>query len=149
VSYRAAMDGWRDPTRWARTGRWALVPIAVLDWFRLVPQGVFVAGFLVAVAGLAGMAAALVVRMLRRSRGAMGLLGVVMLFGGLALFALDPFPASFPLVDAWWPDAVTQPQQVGSAYWQLAALGVVLSGFALLATLLVAALTARPRSTSR
>jgi hypothetical protein len=125
------------------------VPIAVLDWFRLVPQGVFVAGFLVAVAGLAGLAAALVVRMLRRSRGAMAALGVVMLLGGLALFALDPFPGSVPAIDAWWPAAVTPPQQVGSAYWQLAALGVVLSGFALLAALLVASLTTRPRSTSR
>lgn len=135
------MDGWRNPARWARTGRWLLVPIAVLDWFALPTQGVFVAAFLVAVVGLAGIAAALVARMLRGGRGAMAALGIVMLLGGLAVFALDPFPGSFPLVDAWWPDAITQPQHVGSAYWQLAGLGIELCGFGLLATLLVVSLT--------
>ncbi|KQS09985.1 hypothetical protein ASG04_05195 [Curtobacterium sp. Leaf183] len=135
------MDGWRNPVRWARTGRWLLVPIAVLDWFTLVPQGAFVAAFAVAVLGLAAVAAALVVRMLRGRRGAMAALGVVMLLGGLAWFVLDPFPGSFPLIDAWWPDAVTQPQHVGSAYWQLAGLGIELCAFGLLGTLLVAALT--------
>lgn len=135
------MDGWQNPRRWARVGRWLLVPIAVLDWFALPSQGVFVAAFLVAVVGLAGIAAALVVRMLRGSRGAMAALGVVMLLGGLAVFALDPFPGSFPLIDSWWPDAITQPQHVGSAYWQLAGLGIELCGFGLLATLLVVTLT--------
>ncbi|MFJ3384829.1 MULTISPECIES: hypothetical protein [unclassified Curtobacterium] len=140
------MDGWRNPVRWARTGRWLLLPILVLDWFTLVPQGVFVAAFLVAVLGLVGIAAALVARMLRASRGAMAALGVVMLLGGLAVFALDPFPGSFPLIESWWPDAITQPQHVGSAYWQLAGLGIELCGFGLLATLLVVALT-RPSFT--
>ncbi|WP_413600581.1 hypothetical protein [Curtobacterium sp. Curtsp57] len=135
------MDGWRNPTRWARAGRWLLVPIAVLDWFALPAQGVFVAAFLIAVVGLVGIAAALVVRMLRGSRGAMAALGVVMLLGGLAVFGLDPFPGSFPLIDSWWPDAITQPQHVGSAYWQLAGLGIELCGFGLLATLLVVTLT--------
>jgi len=117
------------------------VPIAVLDWFALPAQGVFVTAFLIAVVGLVGIAAALVVRMLRGSRGAMAALGVVMLLGGLAVFGLDPFPGSFPLIDSWWPDAITQPQHVGSAYWQLAGLGIELCGFGLLATLLVVTLT--------
>lgn len=117
------------------------MPIAVLDWFALVPHAVFVVAFAVAVVGLAGIAAALVVRMLGRSRVAMALLGVAMLLGGLVLFGIDPFPGSFPAIDGWWPDVVTQPQRVGSAYWQLAALGVELCGFGLLATLLVASLT--------
>jgi hypothetical protein len=143
------MDGWRNPARWARTGRWLLVPTAVLDWFSLVPQGVFVVAFLVAVAGLVGIAAALVVRMLRGSLGAMAALGVVMLLGGLVVLALDPFPGTFPLIDSWWPEAVTQPQHVGSAYWRLAGLGVELCGFGLLATLLVVALTRPSRSSSR
>lgn len=138
------MDGWRNPARWARTGRWLLVPIAVLDWFTLVPQGVFVAAFAVAVVGLAAVAAALVVRMLRGRRAAMAALGVVMLLGGLAWFALDPFPRSFPLIDAWWPDAITQPQHVASAYWQLVGLGIELCGVGLLGTLLVAALVDPP-----
>lgn len=132
---------WRETTRWARVARWLLVPIAVLDWFTLVPHPVFVVAFVVAVVGLAGIATALVTRMLGRSRVAMGLLGVAMLLGGLALFGLDPFPGSFPLIDGWWPTAITEPQRVGSAYWQLAALGVELCGFGLLATLLVVALT--------
>ncbi|WP_144761009.1 hypothetical protein [Curtobacterium sp. 9128] len=135
------MHAWRNPAHWARTGRWLLVPIAVLDWFALPSQVVFVVAFLVAVVGLAGIAAALVARMLRASRGAMAGLGVAMLLGGLVVFALDPFPGSFPLIDPWWPDAVTQPQHVGSAYWQLAGLGIELCGFGLLATLLVVTLT--------
>ncbi|MBT2502081.1 hypothetical protein [Curtobacterium sp. ISL-83] len=138
------MDGWRNPARWARTGRWLLLPIAVLDWVALTPQTIVVVAFLLAVVGLAGMAAALVVHMLGRSRGAMGGLGVVLLLAGLAVFGLDPFPGSFPLIDSWWPDTITQPQHVGSAYWQLAGLGIELAGFALLATLLVVAATGRP-----
>jgi hypothetical protein len=122
-------------------GRWLLVPIVVLDWFALAPHAVVVTAFVIAVVGLAGIAAALVVRMLGRSRVAMGLLGVALLLGGLVLFGIDPFPGSFPLIDPWWPDVVTQPQRVGSAYWQLLALGVELGGFGLLATLLVVALT--------
>ena len=106
-------------------GRWLLLPIAVLDWVALTPQPVVVIAFLLAVAGMAGMAAALVVRMLHRSRGAMAGLGVTL---------LDPL----------WPDAITHPQVVGSAYWKTAGLGVELAGFALLATLLVAAATGRP-----
>ncbi|MCJ1715276.1 hypothetical protein [Curtobacterium sp. VKM Ac-2922] len=135
------MDGWLAPARWARTGRWLLVPIAVLDWFTLVPQGVFVTVFAVAVVGLAAVAAALVVRMLRGRRTTMAALGALMLLGGLAWFAVDPFPGSFSLIDAWWPDVITQPQHVGSAYWQLAGLGIELCGFGLLGTLLVVALT--------
>ncbi|OIH95504.1 hypothetical protein BIU90_02045 [Curtobacterium sp. MCBA15_001] len=123
------------------------MPIAVLDWFTLVPQGAFVAAFAVAVFGLAAVAAALVVRMLRGRRVVMAALGVVMLLGGLAWFAIDPFPGSFPLIEAWWPDAITQPQHVGSAYWQLAGLGIELCGFGLLGTLLVVALT-RPSGSS-
>lgn len=140
------MDAWRDPARWARTGRWLLLPIAVLDWVALAPQTVVVIAFALAVVGLAGMAAALVVRMLGRSRGAMAAVGVVLLLGGLVVFGLDPFPGSFPLIDGWWPESITQPQRVGSAYWQLAGLGIELAGFALLATLLVVALTGAPRS---
>ncbi|MBO9038256.1 disulfide bond formation protein B [Curtobacterium flaccumfaciens] len=139
------MDGWRNPARWARTGRWLLLPIAVLDWVALAPQTIVVLAFLIAVVGLAGMAAALVVHMLRRSRGAMAGLGVVLLLGGLVVFGLDPFPGSFPLIESWWPESITQPQHVGSAYWQLAGLGIELAGFALLATLLVVALTGTPR----
>ncbi|WIB32795.1 disulfide bond formation protein B [Curtobacterium sp. MCSS17_005] len=139
------MDGWRNPARWARTGRWLLLPIAVLDWVALTPQTIVVLAFLIAVVGLAGMGAALVVHMLRRSRGAMAGLGVVMLLGGLVVFALDPFPGSFPLIESWWPESITQPQHVGSAYWQLAGLGIELAGFALLATLLVVSLTGTPR----
>ncbi|WP_420369128.1 hypothetical protein [Curtobacterium sp. L1-20] len=138
------MDGWRNPARWARTGRWLLLPIAVLDWVALAPQTVVVLAFLVAVVGLAGMAAALVAHMLRRSRGAMAGLGVVLLLGGLAVFGLDPFPGSFPLIDDWWPGSITQPQVVGSAYWQLLGLGVELAGVGLLATLLVVSMTTRP-----
>lgn len=139
-----SMDGWRDPRRWARTGRWLLLPVAVLDWFALVPQTVFVVAFVVALVGLVGIAARVVVAMLRRGRGAMAVLGVLLVLGGLALFGLDPFPGSFPLIESWWPSVITQPQHVGSAYWQLAALGVELTGVGLLATLLVAALTGRP-----
>ncbi|KTR06466.1 hypothetical protein [Curtobacterium luteum] len=142
------MQAWTNPALLARTGRWLLLPVAVLDWFALAPQAVVVTAFLVAVAGLAAMATALVVRMLRRSRGAMAGVGVAMLLGGLVVFALDPFPPTFPLVDAWWPDAITQPQVVGSAYWMLLGLGIVLAGVGMLATLLVVALTgptARPR----
>lgn len=135
------MDGWRNPARWARTGRWLLLPIAVLDWVALAPQTIVVIAFLLAVVGLAGMAAALVVRMLDRSRGAMAGLGVVLLFGGLVVFGLDPFPNSFPLIESWWPDSITQPQVVGSAYWQLLGLGIELAGVGMLATLLVASLT--------
>jgi hypothetical protein len=138
------MDGWRNPARWARTGRWLLLPIAVLDWVALAPQTIVVLAFLVAVVGLAGIAAALVAHMLRRSRGAMAGLGVVLLLGGLAVFGLDPFPGSFPLIDSWWPESITQPQVVGSAYWQLLGLGVELAGVGLLATLLVVTLTAKP-----
>lgn len=135
------MDGWRNPARWARTGRWLLLPIAVLDWVALAPQTIVVIAFLLAVVGLAGTAAALVVHMLDRSRGAMAALGVVLLFGGLVVFGLDPFPGSFPLIDSWWPDSITQPQVVGSAYWQLLGLGIELAGVGMLATLLVASLT--------
>lgn len=138
------MDGWRNPARWARTGRWLLLPIAVLDWVALTPQTIVVLAFLVAVVGLAGIAAALVAHMLRRSRGAMGGLGVVLLLGGLAVFGLDPFPGSFPLIQSWWPESITQPQVVGSAYWQLLGLGVELAGVAMLATLLVVSLTTKP-----
>ncbi|MFS0728679.1 hypothetical protein ABC270_01215 [Curtobacterium sp. 1P10AnD] len=141
------MQAWTNPALLARTGRWLLLPIAVLDWFALAPQAVVVTAFLVAVLGLAAMATALVVRMLRRSRRAMAGVGVAMLLGGLVVFALDPFPPTFPLVDAWWPDAITQPQVVGSAYWMLLGLGIVLAGVGMLATLLVVALTgptARP-----
>jgi hypothetical protein len=52
------MHAWREPARWARTGRWLLVPIAVLDWFALVPQAVFVVAFSIAVVGLVGMCGA-------------------------------------------------------------------------------------------
>ena len=135
------MQAWTNPALLARTGRWLLLPIAVLDWFALAPQAVVVTAFLVAVLGLAAMATALVVRMLRRSRRAMAGVGVAMLLGGLVVFALDPFPPTFPLVDAWWPDAITQPQVVGSAYWMLLGLGIVLAGVGMLATLLVVALT--------
>ncbi|OIH99526.1 hypothetical protein BIU92_01115 [Curtobacterium sp. MCBA15_003] len=145
VPYGSRMDGWRNPARWARTGRWLLLPIAVLDWVALAPQTVVVLAFLLAVVGIAGMAAALVVALLRRGRGATAAVGVVMLLGGLVVFGLDPFPGSFPLVDPWWPEAITQPQRVGSAYWQLAGLGVWLSGLAALATLLVVSLTGAPR----
>lgn len=138
------MDGWRSPARWARTGRWLLLPIAVLDWVALAPQTIVVLAFLIAVVGLAGIAAALVVHMLGRSRGAMAALGVVLLIGGLVVFGLDPFPGSFPLIDPWWPGSITQPQVVGSAYWQLAGLGIELAGFGMLATLLVVSLTAKP-----
>ncbi|MBA8989228.1 hypothetical protein FHW23_000460 [Curtobacterium pusillum] len=138
------MDGWRNPGRWARTGRWLLLPIAVLDWVALAPQTIVVLAFLIAVLGLALLAAALVVRMLRRSRRAMAGLGVVLLIGGLVVFGLDPFPGSFPLIDAWWPESITQPQIVGSAYWQLAGLGIELAGFGMLATLLVVSLTSKP-----
>lgn len=141
------MQAWTNPALLARTGRWLLLPIAVLDWFALAPQAMVVTAFLVAVLGLAAMATALVVRMLRRSRRAMAGVGVAMLLGGLVVFALDPFPPTFPLVDAWWPDAITQPQVVGSAYWMLLGLGIVLAGVGMLATLLVVALTgptARP-----
>ncbi len=58
-----------------------------------------------------------------------------------------------PTLDQWWPDAITQPQVVGSAYWKTAGLGVELAGFALLGTLLVVTLTGGPdrarRSTVR
>lgn len=138
------MDGWRNPARWARTGRWLLLPIAVLDWVALAPQTIVVLAFLIAVVGLAGMAAALVVHMLGRSRGAMAALGVVLLLGGLVVFGLDPFPGSFPLIDPWWPESITQPQIVGSAYWQLLGLGVELAGVGMLATLLVVSLTTKP-----
>ncbi|MCC8906475.1 MULTISPECIES: hypothetical protein [unclassified Curtobacterium] len=138
------MDGWRNPVRWARTGRWLLLPIAVLDWVALAPQTVVVLAFAIAVVGLAGIAAALVARMLRGSRGAMAALGVVLLLGGLVVFGLDPFPASIPFINGWWPESITQPQVVGSAYWQLAGLGIELAGFGMLATLLVVSLTAKP-----
>lgn len=138
------MDGWRNPVRWARTGRWLLLPIAVLDWVALAPQTVVVLAFAIAVVGLAGIAAALVARMLRGSRGAMAALGVALLLGGLVVFGLDPFPASIPLINGWWPESITQPQVVGSAYWQLAGLGIELAGFGMLATLLVVSLTAKP-----
>ena len=52
---------------------------------------------------------------------------------------------SFPLIASWWPESITQPQTVGSAYWQLAGLGIELAGFGLLATLLVVSLTGTPR----
>jgi hypothetical protein len=138
------MDGWRNPAHWARTGRWLLLPIAVLDWVALAPQTIVVLAFLIAVAGLAGIAAALVAHMLRRPRGAMAALGVVLLLAGLAVFGLDPFPGSFPLIDPWWPESITQPQVVGSAYWQLLGLGIELAGVGMLATLLVVSLTAKP-----
>jgi len=125
------------------------VPIAVLDWFSLVPQPVFVAAFALAVVGLVGMGAALVVRMLGGRRGAMAALGVVLLLGGLAMFGLDPFPGSVPFLDPWWPQIVTQPQHVASAYWQLAGLGVVLTGFGMLATLLVSAFAGKPGTSYR
>jgi len=139
------MDGWRNPARWARTGRWLLLPIAVLDWVALTPQTVVVIAFTIAVVGLAGIAAALVARMLRRSRGTMAGLGVVLLLGGLVVFGLDPFPGTIPFLDGWWPESITQPQVVGRAYWQLAGLGIELAGFGMLATLLVVALTGEPR----
>lgn len=143
------MDGWRNPRRWARTGRWLLLPIAVLDWVALTPQPVVVVAFLLAVLGFAGLAAALVVRMLQGPRGAMAGLGVVLLLGGLVVLGTDPFPGTVPFLDPWWPAAVTQPQVVGSAYWKTAGLGVELAGVALLATLLVAAATGRPAPRAR
>ncbi|MEK6310337.1 MAG: hypothetical protein V4737_02435 [Curtobacterium sp.] len=143
------MQAWTNPALLARTGRWLLLPVAVLDWFALAPQAVVVTAFLVAVVGLAAIATALVVRMLRRSRGAMAGVGAALLLGGLVVFALDPFPPTFPLLDGWWPDAITQPQVVGSAYWMLLGLGVELAGVGMLATLLVVALTGPTASTRR
>ncbi|WP_175416067.1 hypothetical protein [Curtobacterium sp. SGAir0471] len=143
------MDGRLEPGRWARVGRWLLLPIAVLDWVALAPQPVVVIAFLVAVLGMVGMAGALVVRMLGRSRGAMAGLGVVLLLGGLVVLGLDPFPGTVPFLDPWWPDAITQPQVVGSAYWKTAGLGIELAGVALLATLLVATATGRPAPRNR
>ncbi len=143
------MDGWRSPRTWARAGRWLLLPIAVLDWVALAPQSVVVVAFLLAVVGFVGMTAALVVRMLHRSRTAMAGLGAVLLLGGLVVLGLDPFPGSLPVLDPWWPDAITQPQVVGSAYWKTAGLGIELAGVALLATLLVATLTGQPDRTGR
>jgi len=121
----------------------------VLDWVALAPQPVVVIAFLVAVVGFAGMADALVVRMLHRSRAAMAGLGVVLLLGGLVVLGLDPFPGTVPTLDQWWPDAITQPQVVGSAYWKTAGLGIELAGVALLATLLVATATGRPAPRNR
>lgn len=138
------MRTWTNPGVLARAGRWLLLPVAVLDWVALAPQVVVVTAFLIAVAGLAAMGAALVVRMLRRSRGAMAALGVVLMLGGLVVFGLDPFPSALPLIDPWWPEAITQPQVVGSAYWKLLGLGVELAGVGMLATLLVVSLTANP-----
>lgn len=143
------MQAWTNPALLARTGRWLLLPVAVLDWFALAPQAVVVTAFLVAVVGLAAVAAALVVRMLRRSRAAMAGIGIALLLGGLVVFGLDPFPSSFPLVDGWWPNAVTQPQVVGSAYWKLLGLGIELAGIGMLATLLVVSLTGPTGATDR
>jgi len=143
------MQAWLNPALLSRTGRWLLVPIAVLDWIALAPQTVVVVAFALAVLGLAMLATVLVLRMLRRSRGAMAGLGVLLLLGGLAVWGLDPFPGSFPLIESWWPDGITQPQRVGSAYWQLAGLGIELAGIALLATLLVVSFAGPRPSTGR
>ncbi len=143
------MQAWTNPALLARTGRWLLLPVAVLDWFALAPQPVVVVAFLVAVVGLVAVAAAVVVRMLRRSRAAMAGVGIALLLGGLVLFGLDPIPGTFPLIDPWWPDAITQPQVVGSAYWMLLGLGVELAGVGVLATLLVVSLTGPHGTTAR
>ncbi len=52
------MQAWTNPALLARTGRWLLLPVAVLDWVALAPQAVVVTAFLVAVVGLAAVAAA-------------------------------------------------------------------------------------------
>ncbi|MFZ7089280.1 hypothetical protein [Curtobacterium sp. RRHDQ10] len=137
--------GWRAPVRWARTGRWLLLPYAVLVWSTLVPQVVSVLAFAVAVLGLLGVAAAATVGMLARGRVATGVLGAVLVVVGVALFGLDPIPGSVGGLGDWWPEAITQPQVVGSAYWTVAALGVVLTGGGMLVTLFVTALFASGR----
>lgn len=132
--------GWRAPVRWARIGRWLLLPYAVLVWFTLVPQTVSVIGFAVALIGLLGIAAAATVGMLARGRLAAGVLGAVLFLVGIALLAVDPIPGVITGLGDWWPEAITQPQIVGSAYWTLLALGVVLAGGGMLVALLVMAL---------
>jgi hypothetical protein len=139
-------SGWRDPRRWARVGAWLLVPIVVLDWFAMLPQTVFIVFFVIAAVGLAGIAAAVTVGMLRRGRVGMGVLGVVMLLGGLAFLGLDPLPASIAGLSSWWPSVITQPQLVGSAYWTIVGLGIVLCGFGLLGTLLGVAVAGPTRA---
>lgn len=142
-------NGWRAPRRWARVGFALLVPTAVLDWLTMVPEPVVVTVFTIAVAGLLGIAAAAVVGAFRRSRGLAGGLGVVLLLAGLALFGLDPFPGASAAMADWWPSAITQPQLVGSAYWTIMALGVTLTGVAMLGTLLLVAVTRGSRTQSR
>jgi hypothetical protein len=121
-----------------------LLPNALLDWFAAVPQQVFVAVFVVAVVGLIGIAAAITASTIRRTRGGALALGLVLLFGGLAFIALNPIPGSVEGLEAWWPTQLTQPQLVGSAYWMLAGLGIILTGVGLLATLLITAVTRTP-----
>jgi hypothetical protein len=133
--------GWRSPRRWTRTGWWLLLPTAVLDWFALVPATVVVVAFVIGVVGLGGIVAATIVRVTARGRALAIVLGVVLLLAGLALFGLNPFPASIAGLDAWWPQVLTQPQLVGSAYWTILALGVTLLGVGLLGTSLIVALT--------
>lgn len=141
--------GWRAPRRWARTGGWLLVPTLVLDWVALVPQTIVVIAFVIGVVGLLGVAAAIVVSTVRRSRVGAGVLGFVLLLAGLALLGLNPFPSAVAGIDAWWPSVITQPQLVGSAYWTLLALGVVLTGVGMLGTLLAIAVTRGGRTSAR
>lgn len=140
--------GWRTPARWARIGRWLLVPYAVLVWFTGITEPFTIVAFAIAVAGLLGIAAAAVVGMLARGRVATGVLGAVLFLVGIALLALDPIPGQVTGLGDWWPEAITQPQLVGSGYWVMASLGVVLTGGAMLVTLLVTGLLGgtRPRS---
>jgi small-conductance mechanosensitive channel len=125
------------------------VPSLVLDWFALVPSTVVVIAYVVAVVGLLGIVAAAVVATVARGRVLSIVLGFVLLLAGLALFGLDPFPASIGALESWWPQAITQPQLVGSAYWTILALGVTLTGVGLLGTSLILAVTRDTRTSAR
>jgi hypothetical protein len=124
------------------------VPYVVLVWFTGVMEPVTIAAFAVAVVGLLGIAAAAVVGMLARGKVATGVLGAVLFLVGIVLLAVNPIPGGIPGIGDWWPEAITQPQLVGSGYWVMASLGVVLAGGGMLVTLLVTALLggSRPRT---
>jgi len=124
---------------WARAGGWLLLPYAVLLWFTAVPAAVAVVAFAIAVVGLLGIVVAVVVAMFRYGRAAVGILGAVLFLAGIALFGLDPFPGAIDGLSQWWPSVFTQPQTVGTWYWTVLALGVVLTGVGLLVTLLIVA----------
>ncbi|WP_066517483.1 hypothetical protein [Curtobacterium ammoniigenes] len=138
----------RFAPRWSSRALWLLLPTAVIDWFAFVPEPVVVGAFVLGLLGLLAIATAGAVRATRGRRGAAVGAGMALLAGGIVWLAMNPIPATIPGLASWWPAAITLPQAVAAAYWELVGLGAALTGVAMLGTLLVLAVIAPGRTTT-